>query len=124
MLIVGASHAVQVAAVDAESCAAELHHALSRSDYHQASKLVQLAPHSGVFEMVNKQQQTALHLAGKDPISCIALQRLFVLPFIVVRPFSLLRRSPFPITPSPFLLHWQWFAWGALTTAAACEMLR
>ena len=56
----------QVPALDAQSCAAELHHALAKSDYHQASSLIRLAPHPGVFEMVNKQQQNALHLAGKQ----------------------------------------------------------
>ncbi|DBA84584.1 TPA: hypothetical protein ACH3X2_006163 [Trebouxia sp. C0005] len=56
--------AVQVPAVDAQSCAADLHHALSRNDFHQASNLIRLAPHPGVFEMVNKQQQNALHLAA------------------------------------------------------------
>lgn len=54
----------QVPAVDAQSCAAELHHALAKNDYQQASSLIRLAPHPGVFEMVNKQQQNALHLAG------------------------------------------------------------
>lgn len=53
-------------AVDAQSCAAELHHALAKNDYHQACSLIRLAPHPGVFEMVNKQQQNALHLAGKQ----------------------------------------------------------
>lgn len=57
---------VQVAAVDARSCAAELHHALAQNDYHQASNLIRLAPHPGVFEMVNKQQQNALHLAASS----------------------------------------------------------
>lgn len=56
----------QVPAVDAQSCAAELHHALAKNDYQQASSLIRLAPHPGVFEMVNKQQQNALHLAGKQ----------------------------------------------------------
>ena len=55
----------QVPAVDAQSCAAELHLALAKNDYHQACSLIRLAPHPGVFEMVNKQQQNALHLAGK-----------------------------------------------------------
>jgi len=64
--IVLTAWALQVPAVDAQSCAADLHHALSRNDFHQASNLIRLAPHPGVFEMVNKQQQNALHLAGKS----------------------------------------------------------
>jgi len=63
--IVLTAWALQVPAVDAQSCAADLHRALSRNDFHQASNLIRLAPHPGVFEMVNKQQQNALHLAGK-----------------------------------------------------------
>lgn len=52
--------------MDAQCCAAELHQALTKADYHQASSLIGLAPHPGVFEMVNKQQQNALHLAGQQ----------------------------------------------------------
>ena len=59
---------VQNTTIDAQSCAAELHQALAKSNYQQASDLIKLAPHSGVFEMVNKQQQNALHLAGKHRI--------------------------------------------------------
>ena len=57
---------LQATAVDAQSCAAELHQAFAKSNYQQASNLIRLAPHSGVFEMVNKQQQNALHLAGEN----------------------------------------------------------
>lgn len=57
---------MQVSVVDVQSCAAELHNALAQHDYQQAISLINLAPHPGVFEMVNKQQQNALHLAGKQ----------------------------------------------------------
>ena len=59
---------LQATAVDAQSCAAELHQAFAKSNYQQASNLIRLAPHSGVFEMVNKQQQNALHLAGENAL--------------------------------------------------------
>ena len=57
----------------AEACASELHAALGRRDFQAASKLVHAAPHAGVFEMLNPQQQNAVHLAGEhvhDTCAC------------------------------------------------------
>ena len=56
---------LQTSSANAESCAVELHAALGRRDFQAASKLVHAAPHASVFEMLNAQQQNAVHLAGE-----------------------------------------------------------
>ena len=38
---------------------------MGRRDFQAACKLVHAAPHAGVFEMLNPQQQNAVHLAGE-----------------------------------------------------------
>lgn len=56
---------VQVSSATLESFANELHAAIGRGDFHQATKLIHAAPHPSVFQMLNPQQQNAVHLAGE-----------------------------------------------------------